>query len=141
MSDVYLLKSVGKIIPVDCVDVVFLDVLGKLRCTDDGVRYAGVYEFINELMYILIVKCLMSSTTVIVHTDYSFWSKPVAMVLFMLCITVLISVEWLVIQLWCRLWFMRGTVLSSVLTNTEINKMVMCQLPRLLGFFLALELI
>ena len=49
MSDVYLLKSVGKIIQVDCVDVVFLNVLGKLRCTDDGVRY------VSHIPYVLVL--------------------------------------------------------------------------------------
>ena len=44
----------------------------------------------------------MSSTTVIVRSGGLFWSKPVAMVLFMLCIAML--VEWLPLKLCCDVW-------------------------------------
>ena len=74
--------------------VVSLDVV----CNElsDGTRYVGVYEFINEFMYIcrfaVSYVLLMANATVKVLAGSGFWSKPVSTVLFMLCNYV--SVEW-----------------------------------------------
>ena len=66
---------------------------------------------------------LMSSATVIVRSGGLFWLKPVAMVLFMLCIVLL--VEWLLLKSCCvemcgMLFVMYGSsVFSSVFAITE----------------------
>ena len=70
---------------------------------------------------------LMSSATVIVRSGGLFWLKPVAMVLFMLCIAVL--VEWLLLKSCCvemcvMLFVMyRSSVFSSVFAITERSEM------------------
>ena len=51
----------------------------------DGIRYVGMYEFVNEFTNAM----LMSSAIVIVDIACCFWLEPVAMVLFMLCYAVI----------------------------------------------------
>ena len=69
----------------------------------------------------------MSSATVIVRSGGLFWLKPVAMVLFMLCIAVL--VEWLLLKPCCvemcgMLFVMYGSsVFSSVVAIAERSDM------------------
>ena len=82
----------------------------------------------------------MSSATVIVRSGGWFWLKPVAMVLFMLCSTVL--VEWLIFKPCCvemcgMLFVMYGSsVFSSVFGITERSEMGLYDVP----MFMSLEL-
>ena len=84
---------------------------------------------------------LMSSATVIVRSGGLFWLKPVAMVLFILCIAVL--VEWLILKPCCvemcgMLFVMYGSsVFSIVFAITDRSEMGLYDVPlfmSLVGF-------
>ena len=82
---------------------------------------------------------LMSSATVIVRSGGLFWLKPVAMVLFMLCIAVL--VEWLLLMPCCvdmcgMLFVMYGSsVFSSVFSITDRSEIGLYDMPMFMSLF------
>ena len=82
---------------------------------------------------------LMSSATVIVRSGGLFWLKPVSMVLFMLCSTVL--VEWFLFKPCCvemcgMLVVMYGSsVFSSVFAITERSEMGLYDVPMFMSLF------
>ena len=79
---------------------------------------------------------LMSSATVIVCSGSLFLLKPVAMVLFMLCSTVL--VEWLLLKPCCvGCWFVMygSSVFSSVFAITERSEMGLYDVPMFMSLF------
>ena len=79
---------------------------------------------------------IMSSATVIVRSSGLFWLRPVAMVLFMLCSTVL--VEWLLLKSCCveMLFVMYGSsVFSSVFAITERSEMGLYDVPMFMSLF------
>ena len=82
---------------------------------------------------------LMSSATVIVCSGGLFWLKPVVMVLFMLCSSVL--VEWLLLKPcfveMCGIVFLMygSSVFSSVFTITERNEMGLYDVPMFMSLF------
>ena len=82
---------------------------------------------------------LMSSATVSVRSGGLFWLKPVAMVLFMLCSSVI--VEWLLlktcsVEICGMLYVMYGnSVFSSVFAITERSEMGLYDVPMLMCLF------
>ena len=79
---------------------------------------------------------LMSSATVIVRSSGLFWSKPVAIVLFMLCSAVL--VEWLLLKPcsveMCGMLY-GSSVFSSVFAITERSEMGLYDVPMFMSLF------
>ena len=81
----------------------------------------------------------LPSATVIVRSGGLFWLKPVAMVLFMLCSSVL--VEWLLLKPCCvemcgMLFVVYGSsVVSSVFAITDRSEMGLYDVPKFMSLF------